>query len=217
MPLWRATAKAIRAWLRLNADLGPGSALLPNLSAEEMTRSNVTQRLALAVKTASITTPCLAKRSISPHTLLHTTAMHLLQSGVDINVIALWLGHESPTTTHQYVEADLAMKEKALGRLQDPRRRYVASGRRTHCWSSSRRFDYVQNLVAESSPITRKTRRPWRAGTERQVARAGGAARGRGARAGCATRRLRGELCAPPPGRRQPLEVPCDQLLQALG
>ncbi len=50
----------------------------------------------------------------------HTTAMHLLQSGVDITVIALWLGHESPVTTHMYVEADLAMKEKALKRIQDP-------------------------------------------------------------------------------------------------
>jgi integrase len=46
--------------------------------------------------------------------------MHLLQAGVDISVIALWLGHESPTTTHQYVEADLAMKERALARLQEP-------------------------------------------------------------------------------------------------
>ena len=46
--------------------------------------------------------------------------MHPLQSGVDISVIALWLGHESPAITHQYVEADLAMKEKALARLQDP-------------------------------------------------------------------------------------------------
>jgi integrase/recombinase XerD len=59
-------------------------------------------------------------RLLSPHTLRHSTAMHLLQSGVDITVIALWLGHESPTTTHQYVEADLAMKQKALSRLQDP-------------------------------------------------------------------------------------------------
>jgi len=50
----------------------------------------------------------------------HTTAMHLLQSGVDISVIALWLGHDSPTTTHQYVEANVAMKEKALARLRDP-------------------------------------------------------------------------------------------------
>lgn len=120
VPLWRSTAKAIRAWLRLNADLGPTSVLLPNRSGEAMTRSNVTQRLALAVQTAARTVPSLAERAVSPHTVRHTTAMHLLQSGVDISVIALWLGHESPTTTHQYVEADLAMKEKALSRLQDP-------------------------------------------------------------------------------------------------
>jgi len=44
--------------------------------------------------------------------------MHLLQSGVDITVIALWLGHESPTTTHMYIEADLSMKQRALDRLQ---------------------------------------------------------------------------------------------------
>ena len=56
--------------------------------------------------------------------------MNLLQSGVSISVIALWLGHESPTTTHHYVEADLAMKERALARLQEPTKkihRYHAS------------------------------------------------------------------------------------------
>jgi len=46
--------------------------------------------------------------------------MHLLQSGVDLSVIALWLGHESPVTTHRYIEADLAMKERALASLQEP-------------------------------------------------------------------------------------------------
>jgi integrase len=46
--------------------------------------------------------------------------MHLLQSGVAFSVIALWLGHKSTTTTHRYVEADLAMKDKALARLQQP-------------------------------------------------------------------------------------------------
>ena len=45
--------------------------------------------------------------------------MHLLQSGVDLTVIAIWLGHESTTTTHIYVEADLAMKEKALSRIEE--------------------------------------------------------------------------------------------------
>lgn len=120
VPLWRSTVKVLRTWLRLNPELGPASALLPNREGLAMTRSNVTQRLALAVQAAAQTMPSLVGRAISPHTLRHSTAMHLLQSGVDITVIALWLGHESPTTTHQYVEADLAMKEKALSRLQDP-------------------------------------------------------------------------------------------------
>ncbi len=120
VPLWRSTANATRAWLKFNPDFNSASALLPNRRGQPMTRSNVTQRLALAVQAATRTTPTLAEHPISPHTLRHTTAMHLLQSGVDISVIALWLGHESPTTTHQYVEADLAMKERALSRMQDP-------------------------------------------------------------------------------------------------
>jgi len=57
---------------------------------------------------------------VSPHTFRHGTAMALLQSGVDIAVIALWLGHESIETTHKYVEADMAMKEKALATLAPP-------------------------------------------------------------------------------------------------
>ena len=120
IPLWHSTAKAIRAWLRLNPELGSASALLPNREGQPMTRSNVTQRLDLAVKTASFVHPSLANRHVSPHMVRHTTAMHLLQSGEGISAIALWLGHESPTTTHQYVEADLAMKERALAKLQEP-------------------------------------------------------------------------------------------------
>ena len=129
VPLWRSTVKEIRAWLKLNPQLAATSPLLPNRNGGAMTRSNVTQRLVLAVRSATRFNPGLAKRRISPHTIRHTTAMHLLQSGVDISVIALWLGHESPTTTHHYVEADLAMKERALARLHEPEvkiRRYRA-------------------------------------------------------------------------------------------
>ena len=85
-----------------------------------MSRSNITQRLSLAVSAASKKQPQLEQRSISPHTIRHTTAMHLLQSGVDITAIALWLGHESPLTTHKYIEADLEMKKKTLQRLKEP-------------------------------------------------------------------------------------------------
>lgn len=120
VPLWRSTVKAIRAWLRRNPQFEATSPLFPNRNGQAMTRTNVALRLALAVQAASGTYPDLTKRRISPHTIRHTTAMHLLQAGVDISVIALWLGHESPVTTHHYVEADLAMKERALARLHEP-------------------------------------------------------------------------------------------------
>ena len=120
VPLWHTTVKLLRAWLRANPELTAEAPLLPNRNGHEMTRANVTLRLALAVRHATETQPALVKRKVSPHIIRHTTAMHLLQAGVDISVIALWLGHESPVTTHHYVEADLAMKERALARLHEP-------------------------------------------------------------------------------------------------
>lgn len=130
VPLWKTTVQEIRRWLRLNPTLHDQAALLPNRDGQAMSRSNVAQRLSLAVTRASDQEPSLLKKRVSPHTLRHTVAMHLLQSGVPFNVIALWLGHESTTTTHRYVEADLAMKEKALARLAPPgnaMRRFKAS------------------------------------------------------------------------------------------
>jgi len=120
VPLWKSTVLEVRAWLRLNATLRGEAALLPNRNGQAMSRFNVAQRLDLAVARAAVEQPSILKKKVSPHTVRHTTAMHLLQSGVPFNVIALWLGHESTTTTHRYVEADLAMKEKALARLQAP-------------------------------------------------------------------------------------------------
>ncbi|OIO81865.1 MAG: integrase [Gallionellaceae bacterium CG1_02_60_948] len=120
VPLWHSTVKAVRAWLRVNPGVQPASLLLPSRNDHVMTRTNVALRLALAVRRATDSCPALAKRRVSPHTIRHTTAMHLLQAGVDISVIALWLGHESPLTTHHYVEADLTMKERALSKLHEP-------------------------------------------------------------------------------------------------
>jgi len=120
VPLWRTTILEIRAWLRLNPTLRGEAAMLPNRDGHAMCRSSVAQRLRLAVVRAADQQPSILKKQVSPHTLRHTTAMHLLQSGVPFNVIALWLGHESTTTTHRYVEADLAMKQKALARLEAP-------------------------------------------------------------------------------------------------
>ena len=118
-PLWKSTVREIRGWLQQNPLLVSDSALLPNRYGHAMTRFNVTQRLKIAVDKASKTYKELLNKKISPHTIRHTTAMHLLQAGVDFSIIALWLGHESPTTTHRYVEANLAMKQEALARLQE--------------------------------------------------------------------------------------------------
>jgi site-specific recombinase XerD len=58
--------------------------------------------------------PSLAKKRVSPHTIRHTTAIHLLRAGVDINTIRAWLGHVSISTTNVYAEVDLEMKAKTL-------------------------------------------------------------------------------------------------------
>jgi integrase/recombinase XerD len=119
VPLWKSTARLLDAWLRENPG-PPERPIFPNDRGRPLSRSGVSQRLNLAVTAASATHPSLRKRSISPHTIRHTTAMHLLQAGVELTVIALWLGHENPSTTHGYVEADLAMKQRALDKVAPP-------------------------------------------------------------------------------------------------
>lgn len=129
VPLWKSTARTLKRWInRLEKPLeGP---LFPNRDGTPLSRFGVGKRLRLAVQSAANACLSLKGRRISPHTIRHTTAMHLLQSGVDITVIALWLGHESSTTTHLYVEADLTMKQQALNKLDAPpadRRRFRAT------------------------------------------------------------------------------------------
>jgi len=136
VPLWKTTVQEVRAWLRCNPSMDGEAALLPSRGGSAMTRSNVAKRLEFAVARAAKHYPGLDKKQISPHTIRHTTAMHLLQSGVAFNVIALWLGHETPITTHRYVEANLAMKEKALARLEAP----VTKMRRFRAQDSLMRF-----------------------------------------------------------------------------
>ena len=99
-PIWKSTVQEIRAWLVRNPTLGADAALLPNREGHAMTRCNVWQRLNIAMARAAKMHSSLLNRSISPHSIRHTTAMHLLQSGVAFSVIALWLGHESTITTH---------------------------------------------------------------------------------------------------------------------
>lgn len=116
VPLWSKTARTLRGWL---ADAGENQPrLFTNARGGPLSRDGVAYILQQAVERSLPNCPSLATKQISPHVVRHTTAMHMLQSGVDITVIALWLGHESLETTHIYIEADLQMKQKALGKLE---------------------------------------------------------------------------------------------------
>lgn len=116
VPLWTETAGVLRAWFRELGDKGNGVAF-PGVRGRALSRDGVDYLLHRTVITASAACSSLGTKKVSPHVLRHSTAMHLFQAGVDMAVIALWLGHESLETTHVYVEADLATKERALEKL----------------------------------------------------------------------------------------------------
>jgi len=114
-PLTRATARVLRAWIAecgtAGADLVFRSTRRTQLSHDAVER--LVTKYALA---AAKSCPTLARKHVTPHVLRHTTAVQLLEAGVDRAVIALWLGHEQVETTQIYLDADLAMKERALAR-----------------------------------------------------------------------------------------------------
>jgi site-specific recombinase XerD len=117
VPLWPTTSRTLQAWINDCGDHGD-RILFPNARGGSLSTDGAAYILQQAVRRALPNCPSLKAKRISPHVIRHTTAMHLLQSGVDIAVIALWLGHESLDTTHMYIQADLKIKEQALGKLQ---------------------------------------------------------------------------------------------------
>ena len=114
-PLTPGTVTTIRAWLAERAG-EPDDPLFDTSRRGPLSNDALQQRLAVYAGMAASTCPALAGKKITPHVLRHTAAMALLHAGVDITVIALWLGHESVTTTQIYLTADMALKQQALDR-----------------------------------------------------------------------------------------------------
>jgi site-specific recombinase XerD len=111
-PLWPATATTL---LALIGKRSPDEPVFLNRLGQAITRHGIYGMLRNHVRTASASHPSLHRRFISPHTIRHTTATHLLRSGVDINTIRAWLGHVSIDTTNIYAEVDLQRKTEVLG------------------------------------------------------------------------------------------------------
>jgi site-specific recombinase XerD len=116
-PLAKRTIKILEAWFR-EPWCSKNGRVFTNARGGKLSADGIQYIIAKHAKAARMTCPSLAKKRVTPHVLRHTAAMELLQAGVDRTVIALWLGHESMETTQVYLDADLAMKEKALARLE---------------------------------------------------------------------------------------------------
>ena len=114
-PLRDDVTSMLEAWLRERSPQ-PDDPLFPSSRGGHMSADAVERLVAKHVAVARQSCPSLTGKRVTPHTLRHTTAMQLLQRGVDRSVIALWLGHESIETTQIYLHADLRLKEKALAR-----------------------------------------------------------------------------------------------------
>lgn len=115
-PLRRDTIKTVQAWLRERAgeDDDP---VFPTIRGDRLSRDAVEHIVRKYTVAASKVCASLKGKRVSPHVLRHSTAMDLLQNGVDRTVIALWLGHDSVETTQIYIHADMRLKERALARV----------------------------------------------------------------------------------------------------
>ena len=118
-PLTRATVDDMKAYLGERVT-HPGIALFSGPQGRPLSRDALEHRLAKHLATATATCPSLAAKHITMHALRHTAAMNLLAVGVDIAVIALWLGHSDTQSTDAYLHADMTIKQAAIDRTRPP-------------------------------------------------------------------------------------------------
>lgn len=119
VPVWHETADALSAYIE-DEGLAADGWLFPGRNVEHITRSGVRSAIDRHVAKARAKHPSLQNRAITAHTFRHSTAMAMLESGVNLSTIAIWLGHESIETTHKYMVASMALKEAALNKMSPP-------------------------------------------------------------------------------------------------
>jgi site-specific recombinase XerD len=115
-PLWPETANLLKCLLKQRKEINPLSdvSVFVNHKGEPFTRYGIRYLINKYVQTATVNCSSLERKRIHPHTIRHSTAMALLQAGVDINTIRAWLGHTQIETTNRYAEINLEMKRKIL-------------------------------------------------------------------------------------------------------
>ena len=137
-PLWDDTCKALRGII---ADRFSEEHVFLNRQHLPMSRFGVYEMVTRHADTLSKVMPSIKGKRVTPHTIRHTTATHLLQAGVDINTIRAWLGHVSVETTNIYAEVNMEMKAKALKSCE------VKSEKTNYRWKDDKNLmDFLDSL-----------------------------------------------------------------------
>lgn len=139
VPLGRQLASVVRSWLRERHGESE-DALFPNARGGSLSRDGLEYILGKHLAVARKECPSLKKKRVSPHVLRHTTAVRLLEAGVDRAVIALWLGHESVETTQIYMDASLNFKKKVLSKVPS------LKGRKRFFRADDRLLEFLRGL-----------------------------------------------------------------------
>ena len=120
-PLWPETVVALQDYLRQRHPKQPATqTLFLNANGAPITRFGIRHIIGKYAAIAARQCPSIKTKTVTPHTLRHTTAMHLLRSGNDINMVSYWLGHADINTTHIYLEIDMEMKRRMIERVDAP-------------------------------------------------------------------------------------------------
>jgi integrase/recombinase XerD len=120
-PLWPETVEALQDYLKQRTAKDPAAQqLFLNANCSPITRFGVRHIIGKYAILAKNQCPSIAAKAVNPHTIRHTTAMHLLRAGNDINMVSYWLGHADTNTTHIYVEIDMEMKQRMLQKAGAP-------------------------------------------------------------------------------------------------
>ncbi len=120
-PLWPETVEALQDYLKQRTAKDPAAQqLFLNANCSPITRFGVRHIIGKYATLAKNQCPSIAAKAVNPHTIRHTTAMHLLRAGNDVNMVSYWLGHADINTTHVYVEIDMEMKQRMLQKAGAP-------------------------------------------------------------------------------------------------
>jgi site-specific recombinase XerD len=120
-PLWPETVELVKDYLEYRTNKGQNEKrLFLNANGKPITRFGIRHIVKKYAQSAGKKCPSITNKKVGPHTLRHSTAMHLLKAGNDINVVCDWLGHADINTTHKYIEIDMEMKQKMLQTIESP-------------------------------------------------------------------------------------------------